>query len=46
MWLRRAMNKIWKTLFSLTNMAGMAKPARCKGYGMVRGRARGGKGSL
>ena len=31
MWLIRAMNNIWKILFSLTNMAGMAEPARYKG---------------
>ena len=30
-WQKAAMNKNFKFLFSLTNMAGMAKPARCKG---------------
>ena len=30
---KAAMNEIWGILFSLINMAGMAEPARCKGYG-------------
>ena len=46
------MKEIWKILFSLINMVGMAEPARSKGEGqgsgdgMVRRMARGGKGSL
>ena len=49
---KAAMNEIWGTLFSPINMAGMAKQTGCKGLGevygdgMVRGRARGCKGSL
>ena len=31
MWQKAAMNEIWGILFSLINMAGMAKAARCKG---------------
>ena len=39
---------VFVTFVALGNMAGMAEPARRKGEGdgMVRGRARGGKGSL
>ena len=30
MWQKAAMNELCGILFSLTNMAGMAKPAHCK----------------
>ena len=33
MWQKAARNTILQVLLSLTNMAGVAEPARCKGEG-------------
>ena len=35
MWQKAATNKILKVLFSLTNMAGVAKPTSCIGHSSV-----------